>query len=344
MKLLIKRKPLKCLKSNIRILVVLAAIFSIYTFSVNRLKHKDHLRQIKIYRHINNPPKKIQIGNENVTTEVTIVTLMFNSSKSKHTVEEYEAWLETMFQSFGQPFVAYVDEYWFQIFIRKSHERNLTGYVYIVESIWEIMGEFEKSRNRTYLESYIFQQNDMDPENLIHSPELYAIWNLKMYLLNKTAHLNPFRSEFFLFTDSGAWRERVFSNWPDVEFAIELGRNLQDRILMGLINQPIGKKLSIREDFIQSGFFFGSPEAIRSFSDEYYLIHDEWLDNGRFVGKEQNLLNYLAFVKMKDFVVKLKTESHYCLENYDKWFFYQYYFAQFNDFFCFVDRFSILFL
>ena len=38
----------------------------------------------------------IRIGDKNVTTQVTIVTLMFHVSKSKHSAIEYKKWFESM--------------------------------------------------------------------------------------------------------------------------------------------------------------------------------------------------------------------------------------------------------
>ena len=317
--------------------------YSIYIL-IFSLDYESRKQEINLIRQKESKRKEIliRIGDRNVTTKVTIVTLMFHVSKSKHSASEYKKWFESMSKSIGQPFVAYVDEYWSERFIQSCNERNLTGYIYIVKSIWEIMLELERNRSRTYLESYLSLQNSIDPEKKIHSPELYAIWNLKFYLLNKISNLNPFNSEYFLYTDCGAWRFGVFSNWPDIEFVKKLGHRLNDRILLGEINPPDPRDFSIYRDYMQAGFFLGSPKAISEFQEEIYRVHDEWLDNGWFIGKEQNALNYLTFLHSKHLVVNLITKHQNCNRKYDPWFFYLFYFAQKSDFICSVDRFSIL--
>ena len=49
-------------------------------------------------------------------------------------------------------------------------------------------------------------QHEMDPEKQIHSPELYAIWNAKSWMLLKTAEANVFKSKHFFWADIGAWQ------------------------------------------------------------------------------------------------------------------------------------------
>lgn len=49
-------------------------------------------------------------------------------------------------------------------------------------------------------------QHDLDPERGIHSPELYAIWTAKSWMLHEAAKVNAFKSERFFWVDIGAWR------------------------------------------------------------------------------------------------------------------------------------------
>jgi hypothetical protein len=189
------------------------------------------------------------------------------------------------------------------------------------------MHELELARARSYINSYFTKQYCLDPEKHIHSPELYAVWNLKTYLVFISARLNPYNSEFFIYTDSGAWRGKVLANWPDQVFVRELAEKLDQRILYG----QVGKS----NDIIQGTFFGGSLEAVVNVYDEYFRVHDEWLDKGLFVGKDQNLMNELAFSsRSRSLVARLKAYDLNCNRNYDAWFFYQYYFANLSFYIC----------
>lgn len=99
------------------------------------------------------------------------------------------------------------------------------------------MRDLEIERNKVYIEAYKKQQILLDPEHTIHSPELYAVWNLKHFLTSNAARINPFNSEFFIYTDSGAWRTRVFKNWPYQHFIRNLSNFLDNRVIYGQVSE-----------------------------------------------------------------------------------------------------------
>lgn len=113
------------------------------------------------------------------------------------------------------------------------------------------MKELEKKRNRTYISKYKNEQWKMDREKKLHSPELYAVWNLKHYLIQYISQLNPYGSKFFIYTDSGAWRKNKFTRWPDEQFVRSLAGHINDRILYGLVSNSINVKRFPDVDLIQ---------------------------------------------------------------------------------------------
>lgn len=70
--------------------------------------------------------RTIFIGN-NRSAGITIVTLMFQFNKSKHSNAQYDHWSNTMMASLSSPFVAYVDNFWSKVFIERCNRYNLTG-------------------------------------------------------------------------------------------------------------------------------------------------------------------------------------------------------------------------
>lgn len=113
--------------------------------------------------------------------------------------------------------------------------------IFVSKSIWNLMHDLEVERQKKYIDVYKKSQLPLDPEKNIHSPELYAVWNLKHFLVAKVTRLNPYNSNFFIYTDSGAWRQRVLANWPDQKFVRNLKRNLGNRILYGQIEEAVVK-------------------------------------------------------------------------------------------------------
>jgi hypothetical protein len=207
---------------------------------------------------INNNEKEIKetykityLGYQRQSSYTTVVTVLFQFGKSKHSSDDYEKWSSTMISSLSGPVIAFVDYKWEQKFIDKFTKSNTTCQIYAVHSVWDIMRELGKDRNQKYIQSYQEHQLSLDPEKALHSPELYAVWNLKHYLLKKVAHLNPYKSKFFIYTDSGAWRGSKFKNWPDEEFVKALAAKLGDRILYGQVGKPVMNHFNPLQDFIE---------------------------------------------------------------------------------------------
>lgn len=65
--------------------------------------------------------------NRTMNTNITIVTTLFHFNKSKHSDSDYDKWSETMIKSLASPFVAFVDNYWADTFIKRCNQYNLTG-------------------------------------------------------------------------------------------------------------------------------------------------------------------------------------------------------------------------
>ena len=329
----------------IKIYVIIGIVVIYGLYLLLNARDDDTLKQIstvKEYR-TKSKTKMVRIGKDNTESNVTIVTMLIKIPKSKHSNEDYKKWSSIMIDSLGVPFVAYVDEYWSESFIKRCRERNLNGIVYIISNIWQLLSDLEIERNRNYIENYITEQVKKDQEKRIHSPELYAVWNIKAFIVNKTTNSNPYRSNFFIYTDCGAWRNKVFSNWPDVKLIANLIPMLYDRILFGQVMDPPDlKRVSIYKDLMEATFFAGSIRAIRDYTQEFYRIHDEWLDKGLFIGKDQNMLNSLTYIETPHLIARLNTRPDNCTKWFDQWFFYQYYFAHEDQFICNVKKLSLL--
>ena len=99
---------------------------------------------------------------------------------------------------------------------------------------------------------------------------------------------------------------------------------------------------------LTGSFICGSPKAIDLVYRTYYEIHDEWLEKGRFVGKEQNIFNELVFNRNEESsssVVRLRSYGLNCsspIDVFNNWFLYQHYLAQLDEYLCPNEKFSLL--
>ena len=142
----------------------------------------------------------------------------------------------------------------------------------------------------------------------------------------KVASWNPYGSHYFIYTDAGAWRSRRIVHWPDARFVKRVARLTGDRMLLGQINP---KNRELGKDSIQGTFFAGTCRALADFKRVFYSLHDKLMDAGAFVGKDQEIMNALAYGeddvhRLEQSVVVLQSFRASCA---NKWFFYQRFFA-----------------
>ena len=195
------------------------------------------------------------------------------------------------------------------------------------------MHELELHRNKTkntYVYSYFREQHQLDQEKKIHNPNLYAIWNLKVYIVWKIAEKNHFQSDFFIYSDMGAWRQGVITHWPNQLIVKSVVNKIYNKILFGQVYEMNPLSYSELNAYIEGGFFGGTKEAINMFQFIYYNLHDYRLKNGLFVGKDQVIMNILAFESSNVSIARLNAYDVKCLDNnyQNRWFLYQIYFSE----------------
>ena len=262
--------------------------------------------------------------------QVTVVSTYFYLNKSKHSHEEYTNWMRNFFMSVTSPLVLFTDGKSIS-----SKLMNLRGQLptklYIVDSHWNILEEIENKRGKHYSVVYKQEQSRLDPEKSIHSTDLYVLWNMKSYITKKIAQENPFNSSVFIYSDSGAWRDKPFYNWPDVSMVLNVSKLIKDKILFGQISNS-GLETSTKFpvcDIIEGTFFMGNAKAIRNFEKEFWRLHDLRIEQGLFVGKDQTIMNLIAFnSSMAYSTARLRTWKLGCVQPVNVWFFYQYFFAK----------------
>ena len=273
-------------------------------------------------------------GSGTSRNQTTVISQYFKIDRGKHTDLEFQNWIKNFLISVKSPLVLFTDN----SSISKELldlRKNLTTKIYIYSNHWEILKEIEQKRNKNYTLNYKQIQNTLDPEKSIHTPDLYVIWNIKSYITNKIAQENPFNSEIFIYTDSGAWRHEALLDWPNEFFIKNVSNIIQEKILLGQISDADKSVHIPLVDCIQGTFFMGSKIGISNFEKYFWEIHDQRFDQGLFIGKDQTMMNIFAFKSNKSHLIKrLKASGTNCMKHIDIWFFYQYYLASDKYFAC----------
>ena len=337
-----------------RLVIILVVIFfivsTIYSFldknetivnvSFNPIK-EDSCFQINI----KDKYYEIERFGSGTSSKITVISQYFELNKSKHSRTEYLIWLRNLFLSVSSPLIIFTNsKNPFKDLIEERIKRKYHTTLYITATIWNIMKENELIRNRNYTYSYQNKQQLLDREKIIHNPNLYALWNLKSFICAKVAQENFYESSTFIYTDSGAFRSRVYEDWPDEEFVMQVKDHIQDKMLFGQLSD---EKVMLKKqrfpdlDLIEGTFFMGTKKALLSFKEEFWRIHDKLFDEEKFVGKDQTLMNIYAFANSSN-SVKLKVWERLCTEEYDEWFFYQCYFAKQAFYSCSNPKMSLL--
>ena len=222
--------------------------------------------------------------------------------KVKHSFGEYEAWLAAYLESVSSPLVLYLANYDAEKVRRMRGSRPLI--------IREVASAWELPHAADMWSEYVGPQWSMDPERTIHQPELYAIWNAKAALLAEVAEANPFLTRYFSYLDVGMFRNGALPGWPDDERVHELFARQHNAMAFGIV-EPIKALESIAASYAAAkpqykdagwrrfvtligGFFAGEASAVQRFAREFYEILQSAAAAGAFVGKDQDIMNYIA--------------------------------------------------
>lgn len=171
----------------------------------------------------------------------TLVTAYYEV-KSKHDHNLYHQWGKTLL-SLACPIV---------IFVEPRHVEMIREWrgnkpIHIVPLPFEDL-EMWKKYKATWA-----HQHEIDPEQSIHSPELYAIWAMKTTFVEFAIDANPFDTEYFFWCDFGAFREPAYPEHVMKYFPMTRYFYSDKVIIQGVA------PLSYRERFIQPDGIYGMP-------------------------------------------------------------------------------------
>ena len=297
----------------------------------------------------------------------TLVAVHFDLRTKDRTknATKYDTWLANMARSVTRAaIVLFCDEATMRNMQRALSESTqaptrtpITFVVY--DSIWSMLKELERARQRPYRRNYVHAQLKLRDD-----PRLYALFNLKVHALQRVAtnHFNPYNSTFFVYTDSGVWREEAADttnkvDWPDERMVRGVERVLgTERMLFGQM-KPNEPAWHCWFNVIAGAFYAGSARAVARLYRDYYDAHDRMLDKKDYVGDDQCMLTQVVYGGVKrspeeEEVNKSEVLTHariklWLLNEADercgsRQTFYRRFFAPANVYLCPLDRHSMI--
>ena len=280
---------------------------------------------------------KIQITERQ--NKITIVSCYYNlSSFSKYNHNMYLKWLENFLQ---MPF-------YLVFFLDKQKDKDIYDFIKLKRKhfafktyIYDL--SMEEFNTYKYLDYWKFCKN-IDIEKY-HSEELYMIWNEKIFLVERTTKINPFKSEWFFWVDSGSIRD-----YSMIEKIIEFPNNKiiekylkKDKIVFSLIedfekedfilnnnnipiifqNQDETTSCEIKNR-IQGGFFGCHLNMILKFVNIFTNELELYINTNTFGGKDQYIFSSMYVKYTDNFILFLSNKN--TVSN-DLWFEFYYKFS-----------------
>ena len=139
----------------------------------------------------------------------------------------------------------------------------------------------------------------IDPEQLRHSAELYAIWYEKKEFIARAIEANPFGSDHFVWCDAGICRRPEWVDYlqgfPKREFIPPAGRMLILRIAPFEAQDAQPDKNGIMGNFgervsVGGGILASDIAGWKSWSKAYDAMLMRYYLADRFIGKDQNIM------------------------------------------------------
>lgn len=262
-----------------------------------------------------------------MTDECTIVTAYYEFPKKKHTSNSYFEWITNFLPNIDSYMIIFTDEQSYEK-LHKLRIKYLEKTVIIIKPLenlycYQFMDYWEKDFNR-------------DHERM-HHPYLYIIWNEKSMFMLQAVKINPFNTNYYAWTDIGMVRDTEYiphiSKYPNKEIIKTLKK---DKIYLLNLNDFSDNDLQYSaptelfryQNNVRTGggVILGHKDIIPVWTNEYYKMMNEFIQNNYFAGKDQSIMSNL-YLKYRDIFIELIKPINSPI-NY--WFYLLYYFGNRN--------------
>lgn len=259
---------------------------------------------------------------ENNTTFVTC----YYKIKSKQKFTQYLDWINILLPNLRNPLVIYTNE----------NTKNMLNATY--KNIKVVVVEIENFYVNKYTNEFIHSHEIDINRKMIHSVDLFKIYNEKASFLKQAIENNFFKTQNFFWIDIGCFRPNVthinynlMEKWPNFSKLCNDKINMfsiseisdQDRILD--VNSMTSDKLRTQGNAkIVGGFFGGNCTIMLFYIEKYYELLEQWAVNNKFIGIDNYIMTniFLKFPLECNLLTKQTTnmthikDTHMWFQNY----------------------------
>lgn len=242
----------------------------------------------------------------------TIVTAFFET-RSKHSTEEFVAWMPTMLSLRDAMVIFTSPDRVAQMKQFRSHALNRTVIVSMNLSNLPLAVHY----NTTFWQN----QLDMDPEKRLHkSYQLFWIWLSKPWFVKEAIRHNKFQSDVFLWSDIGTFMDKLQNDLDNPYYRSELIRHREviprhSILFMKHHETPVPKTIwwtKKRRNFYHSGtLMVGYHDTFVQFYNEYMFTIHGFVERNLFLGEDQAvsqstclrqpmLCSYISYTQVDD--------------------------------------------
>jgi hypothetical protein len=225
-------------------------------------------------------------------SDTTIITAFYPHQKSKYNIGKYRAWIQN-FCMIPSAIVIFTTEiYALEIMQWRKNFLDITNV---------IVRPFDSfAMTCPSMMTFWQGQHLIDPENHLHSPELYATWALKQEFVRIAINKNIYQSKWFIWCDIGIQRfsslQQFYMSFPsDVERLCIPGRMTfleVESIPQSYVDDWNESKPMVYptpDIAIGGGCIVGDSEAWNEFAEEYKNMLKEFAIRKWFAGNDQKV-------------------------------------------------------
>ena len=228
------------------------------------------------------------------TPSATLVTCYYKV-KSKHTFDEYAIWITNLLLTIKCNIIIFTSAdqaEWINSLALKNrthpeHNANFGGVKVIIKELQDL--DIVKRYPNIWENQYI-----KDPRSDTRTKECYMIWNSKLALVREAIIQNPFGSDKFVWNDIGSLRDVRFihENYMHIIQYPRYENISRDKIDIVLIQDfEVQDQIIFQNECHLSGAIFGGgQEACLKLIDLFYENFNMYLENGYFIGCDQQIL------------------------------------------------------
>ena len=307
----LKNESLKIIVINIILFII------IYQKSYNKnYNDKGNLDK----RHILGINRKTQNMQNNLYQQdnLTIVSAYY-IMKSKHSFEEYLQRISS-FIKLNHSLVFFTENKFINL-IKEMRPKNLHSKTVFIEIE---MKDFYS--NRTFGKEFE-ETFKLDWENYFQNVPLYLVWAEKCFFLKKAILKNYFNSTCFYWIDAGLFMKKDQfnnnTNWPstqkcyeDPRVIINSIRNVSDLEIKKLknFNRTYYYNEFLHKPNVGAAVVGGQIEYTLKFIDLYENTLISFINHTYFIGKEQNLYAFIAYLHPEIVNLIYSGDWHYFIQ------------------------------